>query len=178
MDKPIPKIIFIGMSFILKCRDIFRPRKDILAEVGIKPNSKVLDFGCGPGSYIIHISKAVGENGKVYALDIHPLAIKKVKSTISKFNLINVETICSDYATSLPDKAIDTILLYDIFHMLRNKMKVLTELHRVLKDDGILSFSDHHMSEKNIMSEMNASNLFELRKKNRRTYSFSKLLQA
>ena len=49
MDKPIPKIIFIGMSFILKCRDIFRPRKDILAEVGIKPNSKVLDFGCGPG---------------------------------------------------------------------------------------------------------------------------------
>ena len=80
MDKPMPKIMFMGQCLMIKCRDIFRPREIILGEVDIKPDSKVLDFGCGPGSYIIHVSKTVGERGKVYALDIHPLAIEKVKS--------------------------------------------------------------------------------------------------
>ena len=137
MDKPMPKIMFVGMSYILKCRDIFRPRENILREINIEPDFRILDFGCGPGSYITHISKTVGKNGKIYALDIHPLAIEKVKNIASKLDLSNVETICSDCVTALPDKAIDTILFYDIFHMLGEKMKVLTELHRVVKDDGI-----------------------------------------
>ena len=178
VNKPMSKIMFMGMSLVLKCRDIFRSRENILREVEIKPNSKVLDFGCGPGSYITHVSKTVGENGKVYALDIHPLAVKKVNGIVSKLGLLNVETICSDCATGLPDREIDIVLLYDTFHMLGDKKKVLLEIHRVLKDDGILSFSDHHMKEKDILSEMRKSNLFELHKKNRRTYSFVKEMQA
>ena len=178
MDKPIPKIGFIGMSFAFKCRDLFRPREKIVEEVDIKPDSTVLDFGCGSGSYIIPAVNSVGKNGKVYALDIHPLAIKKVKSIASKLALSNVATICSDCATALPSKEIDTVLLYDIFHMLGDKEKVLLELHRVLKDDGILSFSDHHMKEKDILSAMKESTLFELHKKNKWTYTFVKKPQA
>jgi ubiquinone/menaquinone biosynthesis C-methylase UbiE len=174
MDKPMSKIMFMIMCFILKCRDIFRPRERILKEIDIKPDSKVLDFGCGPGSYIIHVSKTVGENGKVYALDIHPLAIEKVESIASKLGLANVETIYSDRATGLPDKEINTVLLYDTFHMSNNKREVLYELHRVLRDDGILSFSDHHMREKDIMSEMENIKLFKLHEKKKYTYSFIK----
>ena len=174
MDKPISKIGFIGMSLGLKCRDFFRPRKKILEDLDIKPGFKVLDFGCGPGSYIPLVSEAVGEHGKVCALDIHPLAIEKVKALILKVNLRNVETICSDCATGLPDKDVDCILLYDIFHGFSDKMKVLIELHRVLKDEGFLSFSDHHMKEDDIISEMEKSNLFELHEKKKFTYSFIK----
>ncbi len=32
MDKPIPKIAFAVMSFILRCRDMIRPRENILKE--------------------------------------------------------------------------------------------------------------------------------------------------
>ena len=177
MDKPIPKIGFIGMSLALKFRDLLRPRKKILDEVDIKPGAKVLDFGCGPGSYLIPVVNIVGKNGKVYALDIHPHAVKKVKSIALKLSFSNVETICSDCATELPDKEIEAVLLYDIFHMLGDKKNVLLELHRVLKDDGILSFSDHHMKEKDILSAMKESKLFELYKKNKWTYSFVKKLQ-
>jgi len=174
MDKPMPKIAFKGMSLGLKCRDFFRPRKKILSDLDIKPNFKVLDFGCGHGSYIPLLSKAVGEHGKVYALDIHPLAIEKVESLILKSNLSNVETVCSDCSTGLPDKNLDFILLYDIFHALSYKIKVLTELHRILKDEGVLSFSDHHMKENDIISEMEKRNLFKLHEKKKFTYSFVK----
>lgn len=59
--------------------------------------------------------------------------------------LANVETIHSDCKTGLPDNSVDAVLLYDTFHDLSDPDGVLEELHRVLKPDGILSFSDHHM---------------------------------
>ena len=64
MDKPMPKIMFMGQCLMIKCRDIFRPREIILGEVDIKPDSKVLDFGCGPGSYIIMFQKLLERAGK------------------------------------------------------------------------------------------------------------------
>jgi len=75
MDKPMSNFDFKFMSLGYKFRDLFLPRLNILEEVGIKPGFHVLDFGCGPGSYIIPLAKLVGESGKVYAMDIHPLAI-------------------------------------------------------------------------------------------------------
>jgi len=43
-----------------------------------------------------------------------------------------------------------------------------------LKPDGILSFSDHHMKEKEIVAEVTKSRLFRLSRKGQRTYTFLK----
>ncbi len=74
----------------------------------------------------------------------------------------------------MPDAGFDVVLLYDIFHMLEDPEGVLKELHRVLKTEGILSFSDHHMKEDKITSEVTAGGLFKLVKKGRKTYRFAK----
>ncbi len=66
------------------------------------------------------------------------------------------------------------VFLYDIFHMLSDKKGVLSEIHRILKDNGILSFSDHHMKEKDILLAMEEIGLFKLSKKNKNTYCFIK----
>ena len=174
MDKPMSNFLFQFMSCGYKFRDFFLPRKNILKEVGIKPGFHVLDYGCGPGSYIVPLAKLVGESGKVYALDIHPLAIRKVKDIASKKRLTNVETILSDCQTGLPDNTLDAVILYDAFHHLSDPDMVLKELHRVLKPNGILSFSDHHMKEKEIVAQITNSGLFRLSRKGQRTYAFLK----
>jgi ubiquinone/menaquinone biosynthesis C-methylase UbiE len=174
MDEPESNFNFKFMSFGFKFRDLFSPRRNILEEVGIEPGFHVLDYGCGPGSYIVPAAELVGRSGKVYALDIHPLAIKSVKSIASKKQLANVKTICSDCKTGLPDKSIDVILLYDTFHDLSDSNKVLKELHRVLKPNGILSFNDHHMKEDEIVNNLTKKGSFKLSKKGKRTYSFLK----
>ncbi len=46
----------------------------------IKPGTHVLDYGCGPGNYTIVAAELVGPSGKVYAVDIHPLAIREVQN--------------------------------------------------------------------------------------------------
>ena len=96
MDRIESNLGFRLMAFGYKFRDLRLPRKNILKEVGIKPGSSVLDYGCGPGSYTVALAELVGESGKVYAQDIHPLAIRKVKGIASKRQLANVETILSD----------------------------------------------------------------------------------
>jgi len=165
---------FKAMAFTFKIRDFFRPRNNIVKEAGTKEGIRVLDYGCGPGSYVKAVSEIVGESGKIYALDIQPLAVESVKKIAEKHHLTNVETILSDCKTGLPDESIDVVLLYDTFHDLVNPKEVLEELNRVLKPNGILSFSDHHMREREIVSKITNRGLFRLSRKGEKTYSFLK----
>lgn len=177
MDKPMPNLMFRCLCLMFALRDYLRPRENILAEVGIKPGFSILDYGCGPGSYALIAAGLVGASGKVYALDIQPLAVQRVKHMAAKKGLSNIETICSDCATGQQDNSMDVILLYDIFHALSEPNEVLRELHRVLKPNGILSFSDHHLKEDNILSGMTNKDLFKLAVKGQKTYSFLKRKQ-
>ena len=174
MDKPMSNLMVQGMCFVFMLRDFFSPRETILTETGIKPGDYVLDYGCGPGGYAAPASILLGEAGRVYALDINPLAVKRVQKIALKKQLANIETICSDCKTGLHDNSLDMILLYDIFHMLSNPDAVMAELHRTLKPKGTLSFSDHHMNENEIMAKITDSGLFLLSKKGKKTYSFFK----
>jgi ubiquinone/menaquinone biosynthesis C-methylase UbiE len=174
VDKPMPDLHFKFMSLGYKFRDLFLSPGSRLKEVGIRPGFHLLDYGCGPGSYVAAAAALVGESGKIYALDIHPLALERVQHIASKKKLTTVKTICSDCKNGLPDSSVDAVLLYDIFHMLSDPGAVLGELHRVLKPNGILSFSDHHMKESDIVSGVANGRLFRLSKKDKKTYTFVK----
>lgn len=171
----MPDIWFKLMALEFKIRDTLKPRKNIVAEVGIEQGFKVLDFGCGPGGYVLSVSALIGETGRLYALDVLPIAVDMVKNLIKKNNLKNVETILSNCNTGLPNGSLDVVLLYDAFHDLENQEAVLQEIHRVLKPNGKLSFSDHHMKEANITSAITCQGMFKLLKKEEYTYSFARI---
>ena len=163
---------FYFMSLVFKFRDFFAPRINILKEAGIKPGFHVLDYGCGPGGYITPLATLVGATGRIYALDMHPLAIKMVQRIVTRKKLTNIKTIRSDCKTGLQDNSLDMVLLYDILHSLRDTDKILEELHRVLKQNGILSVRDHHMNGNEIVSSITSSELFTVLKKGDKTYNF------
>jgi ubiquinone/menaquinone biosynthesis C-methylase UbiE len=176
MDKPMSNLGFRLMSLGFKFRDFFLPRKNTLTEVDIKPAFNILDYGCGPGSYTTVAARLVGSSGKVYALDIHPLAIQQVQKIAARKRLTNIITILSDCATGLPDESIDVVLLYDTLHNLGEPDKILTELHRVLKPDGVLSFNDHHLKEENeVIARLTSKGLFKLTGKGKRVHNFLKV---
>lgn len=167
---------FRCMALVLGMRDFFRPRGEVLKEVGIKPGFYILEYGCGPGGYTIPAAQMVGEAGKIYALDMHPLAVQMVQSRAARKKLTNIETILSDGATGLSDHSLDAVLLYDVFHELAEPDKVLAELHRALKPGGILSFNDHHLKdESEIIARITGKGLFQLSKKGKKVYNFHKL---
>ncbi len=174
MEKPMSAVGFKLMSLMFKVRDLIRPRADILHETVMRPGCTVLDFGCGPGGYMTSLVESVGPSGTIYALDRHPLAIHKIKERAHNKRYRNITTIQSDCRTGLQDKSVDTVLLYDVFHDLDRPDEVLRELHRVLKADGTLSFSDHHMKEEQIFKRIAGSGLFQWVRTGRHTYTFMK----
>jgi len=173
MQKPSHKLNFKIVSLILKIRDVFYPPKYILKDVGISPGVCVLDFGCGPGSYSIATAELLEGTGKVFALDMHPLAIKKVNQTAQKKKLANIRTILSDCDTGLPSNSVDIVLFYYVFNDLEKPEKVLNELCRVLKPQGILSFSEYNL--KRISSRLEKKELFEIKKRDEITHTFLKI---
>ena len=174
VNKPMSNAGFKLMKFMFMVRDLLAPRLDVLKEAGLKPGFAVLDFGCGPGGYIAPLEELVGPSGRIHALDIHPLAIHEVKKVAKRKGFDNIDTIESDCHTGLPDNSVDTVLLYDVFHNLDCSDDVLREIHRLLKADGTLSFSDHHMKEEEVLTRLTGTGIFKLVRKGRKTYSFAK----
>lgn len=114
----------------------------------------------------------VGEEGIVYALDIHPRAIRTVEKRIKR--IANIKTILSDRDTGLPDESVDIVLLYDVFQMISEKEKLLEELHRVLKPDGILFATAEHLDPEEFMNIFAMGDLFTLIEQRGEVFRFKK----
>lgn len=156
-------------------RNLFMPPAKMLAEIEMNPGYQVLDYGCGPGAFTIMTAEKIAPSGIVYALDIHPLAIKTVEQKARRRNLTNIRTILSSCSTFLPENSLDLVIFFDVFHVLDNQEEVLIELHRVLKSGAIICFSDHHIKEEQFLKQLTENGLFNLSGKGKRTFSFSKV---
>ena len=176
MDKPQSNFSFRMMSLMLKIRDLFKPRAKVLEEAGIQQGENVLDFGSGPGGYIKPLLKMIGPEGKIYALDMNPQAIRTIKNYILKNRITNIETILSDLKTGLADSSMDYVLLFDVLHHLKEPEAVLQELHRVLKDEGTFAMSDHHMDDEEIKKIIVDSGYFRLRTRGKNAFLFSRIV--
>ncbi len=139
-QKPMPWIAFQFMRLIMNIRKNFRNIEEEINLAGIKEGLYILDFGCGLGFNTIPAAKAVGKEGRVFALDLSMQAIKIVKRKITKNKLNNVEIIHSGCDTGLEDKSIDLVYLHNTLPIVKEKKKVLNEITRVLKKDGKLSY--------------------------------------
>ncbi len=160
----IPNIGFYFMQFAMKVMDFFGNfANKNFKTLGIKKNQVVVDYGCGPGRYIKNASKAVGENGKVYAVDIHPLAIKKVNKIIRKHNLNNVETIqATGYSCSIPDDNADVVYVLDAFHMIEDAKQFLSEIARIVKRDGVILIENGHQNRTETLKKIKTSDKIQI----------------
>ena len=174
MTSILSNIEFQVMNFFFKFRDIIIPPQKILNEIGIRPGFFLLDYGCGPGSFSLAAAELVGKSGKVFALDIHPLAIKKIKNKSSQQGYSNIETIYSDCDTGLGDNSIDITLLFDTIHMLNEPEKILQEIHRILKPEGRLSLTINRPDKKKAIRIVEQTDFFQFSFKGKHTYNFLK----
>jgi ubiquinone/menaquinone biosynthesis C-methylase UbiE len=152
MDRPMNTIGFRIMSMYFRFRDYFSPPIKILKQVGIQTGSVVLDFGAGSGSYSVSAAQLVGPTGKVYAADIHPLAIKEIRKKANTKRIKNIHVILTDCDTKLLDASIDVVLLFYVLHDFKNPDPILRELVRVIKQNGVLAVIDHKFDTDKVVS--------------------------
>lgn len=169
------KTHFKFMVKYFKKRDEKYPPLNKIKKTKIEEGNIVLDYGCGPGSYSIAAAKVIGNSGRVYAADIHPLAINEVKKRAQEENLKNIVTILTDCDTKLKNESIDVVLLLDIYHNLSYPESILKEMYRVLKVNGWLSVDDHHYEDDELRTKITNTGLFRFYEKKDELYTFTKI---
>ncbi|MHA1888043.1 MAG: class I SAM-dependent methyltransferase [Promethearchaeota archaeon] len=165
----MPKMLSnIGFRLMCWSFKIFKPKSKILKildEVNIKPGDVILDYGCGPGNYSIPAAQLVGDGGKVFAADMHPLSAQIVLKNAKKANVSNIETILTTCKTDLNENSVDIILLFDVFHYFKKVEPIFTEFNRILKADGCVALEIHHVDENEAVNSIIETNLFNVREK-------------
>ncbi len=118
----------------------FRNPYKVLEAAGLQPGQRVLEIGCGPGFFSPAAASILGENGRLVALDINPLAIRKTQEKISQAGFTNTTVLLADAAhTGAPDHSFDLVFVFGFARPIGSLEDIWMELFRVLKPGGILS---------------------------------------
>ncbi len=103
----------------------------------LNPGASVHELGCGTGIISLGIS---GDAKNILATDISENMIQIARNKAKEQNIKNVDFQVGDAYTlkQYPDNSFDTILIFNVLHVLKDPAAVLIEVKRVLKNEGTL----------------------------------------
>lgn len=111
--------------------------------VNLSLGETVLDLGCGAGLDLYFYSKAVGQRGKMYGLDLSRAMIDKARRNLQSVGIQNVDFLPAPAdAIPLPDASVDVVTANGIYNLSPNKEAVMREVYRVLKPGGRTVFAE------------------------------------
>jgi ubiquinone/menaquinone biosynthesis C-methylase UbiE len=124
-------------------RKLIQKPATVAERLKLEPGMTVVEIGPGKGSYTKAIAKEVLPNGIVYAIDIQESIIKRLKKRLEKENIDNVIPKIDDaYNLSFQEASIDRVIMIACLPEIPEPVRVLKEVRRVLKADGIVSLSE------------------------------------
>ena len=110
----------------------------------LRRGSVVADLGAGTGYFTRRLSRIVGPEGKVYAVDIEPAMLEYIRNR-SDISIDNVTTILAKPSHSkLPVGEVDVILCVNTWHHIDKRIRYLKRLRSVMKPGGRFVLIDFH----------------------------------
>jgi len=121
------------------------PQKNI-EQAQIPLGATVADLGSGSGHYARALSKAVGENGKVYAVDIQKDLLTKLKNEATQEKMNNIEVVWgnveNEKGTKLKDESLDAVLISNLLFQIEDRDTLAKETQRIVKKRGVVIVID------------------------------------
>lgn len=144
----------------------------VTTQFHLREGDSVADLGAGSGHFTFEMAKAVGANGRVYALEIQKTLAESIKHEARKRRLNNIEILWGDLESQkgikLGANSLDLALLSNTLFQLQDKEKVLGFIASTLKVGGKLiiiewadSFGGVGPERSAIIPEMKARSLAE-----------------
>jgi len=103
----------------------------------VKPGDTVVDLGCGPGFFTLPLADAVGETGRVIAVDLQQEMLDKLWARAERAGLVSRIHLhrCPADAIGLETRA-EFVLSFYMLHEVPDKKRFLEEVHGILKEGG------------------------------------------
>lgn len=125
--------------------------EEALDALKLKPGMIVADVGAGTGYMTLRMARRVGAAGKVYAVDIQPEMLRRLRANAAQAKLTNIETVLgTESDPRLPAGQIDLILLVDVYHELSHPREMVRHFREALKPDGRLVLLEYRKEDPSI----------------------------
>jgi SAM-dependent methyltransferase len=136
---------FDRLKFI---NDVFGEHsRNFVIRAGLRQGDRVLELGCGTGSMTTWLAEIVGQEGTVLAVDASQSQIDLARRAVENAGARNVEFVCSPVeALELPDGSINLAYSRLLLMHLKNPMRVLTSVWKLLKQGGVIACEEPHSS--------------------------------
>ena len=130
-------------TFEGESREVFISRRRIVDRLDLSPGMTVADVGAGTGIFLEPFVKAVGDDGKVLAVDISSKLIEYMDRRIRENGWTQVETVTSgERDVALPPGSVDLVFTCDTYHHFEYPRSMLASIHRALRPGGWLVVVD------------------------------------
>ena len=124
-------------------RDAWQRPTEVVALLSIEPGATVVDLGAGTGYFLPHLAPAVGEAGRVIALDVEPAMVEHMQRRIAENAIPRAEarTVAPD-DPQLEPESVDRILIVDTWHHIEDRVAYAQKLRDALRPGGSILVVD------------------------------------
>jgi ubiquinone/menaquinone biosynthesis C-methylase UbiE len=119
--------------------------EEVMAKLGLKPGDSVADLGAGSGYFTLRFAKAVGPQGKVYAVDVLPEMLDYIRQRAQLDGVKNIQLVqASPHDPQLPPASVDLIFICDTLHHISDRSRYFPLLAKALRPGGRLANVDFY----------------------------------
>ncbi len=166
---------FLFSSLQADVRDKWHQPDKVMDVAGVQSGMVVGEVGAGHGYFTYHLSRRVGDQGKIYANDIVRSKLTYIDDECKKRKINNIETILGELEDPLfPENKLDMAFMVNVFHDLERPVALLNNLAPALKlratvvivdrDPEKLSDPTGHFMTKKAIQEKIRESVFQLDK--------------
>ena len=128
-------------------RDEWQKPEEVIRALELKPGDRVADLGAGSGYFTFRLARAVGPDGKVYAVDIDPDMIGLLSERAKEAKAQNVEVVAAKPDDpGLAAQSVDLIFNCDAYHHIDNRVAYFSNVAKTLRPGGRIAIVDFNGS--------------------------------
>lgn len=125
-------------------RDAWQKPTHVVEKLEVPAGAIVADIGAGTGYFVPHLSRAVGDGGRVLAIDIQPSMITYMNERFDKEGLDNAEARLGEADDpQLEPYSVDRILIVNTWHHIPQRATYGQRLYDALSAGGRLLIVDY-----------------------------------
>lgn len=116
----------------------------LIEKLGVKPGQVMADIGAGTGYLSRRLARKTGPSGKVLAEDIQPEMLELLSKNMASRAITNVVPILGTATDPrLPARAVDLVVLVDVYHEFDFPYEMMQAICRSLKPNGRVAFVEY-----------------------------------
>jgi rhodanese-related sulfurtransferase/predicted methyltransferase len=148
-------------------RDAWQMPGHVIEVMGVAEGMVVADIGAGTGYFEAHLAPAVGQTGRVLALDVEQTLVDFMNRRAAEEGWTNVEARLVPFDDpQLAPGSVDRILIVDTWHHIGEREAYAAKLLAGLREGGVLyvvdftletdrgPHRDHRLSEEQVIAEL------------------------